>query len=76
MKNAIGFIKALMGKTNDPKQIIEQMVGTNDNPVVNNLVQMAQKGDYQGLENFARNIFKERGQDFDKEFADFMSNFK
>ena len=44
--------------------------------MLNNLIQMAQKGDTKGVENFARNLCKEKGQDFDKEFATFMSNFK
>lgn len=48
----------------------------NNNPVFRDLIQKAQKGDKQSVENFARNICKERGIDFDKEFANFMSNFK
>lgn len=46
------------------------------NPMFRDLIQKAQKGDKQSVENFARNICKERGIDFDKEFANFMSNFK
>ena len=37
---------------------------------------MANKGDEQGLEEFARNYYKEQGKDFDKEFSDFMNTFK
>lgn len=48
----------------------------NNNPMFRDLIQKAQKGDKQSVENFARNICKERGIDFDKEFANFMSNFK
>lgn len=48
----------------------------NSNPMFRDLIQKAQKGDKQSVENFARNICKERGIDFDKEFANFMSNFK
>lgn len=48
----------------------------NNNPMFKDLIQKAQKGDKQGVENFARNICKERGIDFDKEFSAFMSNFK
>ena len=32
------------------------------------LRQMAEKGDNKGIENFARNIFKDRGMDFDNSF--------
>ena len=48
----------------------------NNNPMFRDLVQKAQRGDKQSIENFARNICKERGIDFDKEFANFMSNFR
>ena len=48
----------------------------NNNPMFRDLIQKAQKGDKQSVENFARNICKERGIDFDKEFANFMSNFR
>ena len=48
----------------------------NANPMFRDLIQKAQRGDRQSVENFARNICKERGIDFDKEFANFMSNFK
>ena len=52
------------------------MMKDNGNPVLNNLINMAKTGDSKGVENFARNICKEKGKDFDKEFSEFMSNFK
>lgn len=60
----------------NPQQIIKNILGNNSNPMINNLVQMAQKGDKQGVEKFARNTLKERGRDFDSEFSQFMSQFK
>ena len=42
----------------------------------NNLIQKAKAGDTKDVENFARNIMKEQGRDFDKEFAEFRKNFK
>lgn len=74
MNNPINFIKNLLANAN-PQTIAMKMIG-NGNPVLGNLVQMAEKGDEKGIENFARNLFKEKGKDFDKEFSDFMSNFK
>ena len=41
-----------------------------------NLMDMAEKEDNKGIEKFARNLFKEQGKDFDKEFENFMKNFK
>lgn len=46
------------------------------NPMMNNLVRMAKSGNLQDVENFARNVFREQGRDFDTEFAEFKKNFK
>lgn len=56
---------------------IGQIIGmmANKNPMINNLVTMAKTGNTQGVEQFARNMFKEQGRDFDKEFADFKHQF-
>ena len=45
------------------------------NPMMNNLIQMAKSGNIQGVENFARNLYKEQGRDFDKELAEFKNSF-
>lgn len=75
MNNPIEMIKSIMGNNTNPGETLLKMIG-NNNPMVNNLIQMAQKGNTKGVEDFARNVCRERGQDFDKEFANFMSNFK
>lgn len=75
MNNPIQAIKNAMGMLN-PQQMVNNLFGRQNNPMLNNLREMAQKGDKQGVENFARNLFKEQGRDFDKEFASFMGNFK
>ena len=72
----IEMIKLFMGENKTPQQILQKMMKDNSNPVLNNLINMAQTGDSKGVENFARNICKEKGKDFDKEFSEFMSNFK
>jgi hypothetical protein len=60
----------------NPREILANFMSKNQNPMFNNLINMAQKGDNKGVENFARNLFKERGRDFDKEFAEFMGKMK
>ena len=55
------------------KQIVMNMLRNNGNPIVNNLMQMAEKNDTHGLEEFARNYCKERGCDFDKEMEKFQN---
>ncbi|MBQ8042933.1 MAG: hypothetical protein IJ272_02130 [Clostridia bacterium] len=74
MNNQMQMLKQMMSKNVNPQGILKQMVG--NNPVFSNLLNMAQQGDKKGVENFARNLYKEKGRDFDKEFQDFMNNFK
>lgn len=73
--NPMNFLKGMMG-INNPKDIAMNMLKNNPNPVFNNLMQMMEKGDNKGIEQFARNICKEKNIDFDKQFGDFMNNFK
>ena len=47
-----------------------------NNPVLKEVITKAQKGDNKGVEEFARNFLKGQGRDFDKEFGEFMKNFK
>ena len=75
--NPMNMIKNFMKKGMSPQQILMNTVsGNNSNPMVENLINMAQNGDSKGIENFARNMFKEKGRDFDKEFSDFMNQMK
>ena len=61
---------------NNPQQLIMQMIEKNTNPMVGNLIKMAREGNTKGVEEFARNVCKERGRNFDDEFSKFMRNFK
>lgn len=73
--NVIDVIKNYLMKGFTPQNILQKM-NINNNPIFSNLISMAQNGDEKGLENFARNVMKEQGKDFDKEFAQFKSNMK
>lgn len=75
MNNPMQFMNMIKGFKN-PKEAVINMVKSNNNPMIKNLVEMAEKGDAQGVENFARNIMKEQGRDFDAEMGNFMNNFK
>lgn len=72
--NPMQLLQNFLGKGLSPEKIAEQMMG--NNPMIANLVKMANSGDTTGVENFARNMFKEKGRDFDKEFSEFRKNFK
>lgn len=65
-----------MFKGQNPKQLAINMAKQNSNPMIANLMKMANEGKTQGIEEFARNIMQEMGIDFDSEFANFMQLFK
>ncbi len=73
--NPMDMLKGMVGKMN-PKSIAMNILKNSSNPICSNLLQMAEKGDTKGIEQFAKNVCKEKGIDFDKQFNEFMSNFK
>ena len=73
--NPLNMIKGMMGNMN-PKNMAMTMLKNNTNPIFNNLIDMANKGDTKGVEDFARNYMKSQGKDFDQEFNNFKSMFK
>lgn len=73
--NPINMLKGMKGNMN-PKNMVMNMLKGNTNPIFANLIELANKGDTKGLEEFARNICKEKSIDFDKQFVEFMNNFK
>lgn len=75
MNNPINMIKMAMGKMT-PEQFVMKELENNTNPMLGNLLEMANKGDNESLEKFARNVCKQKGIDFDTDFAKFMENFK
>ena len=70
--NPAQFIQMIKNGKN-PEQLMmtflqQNMGGT---PMGDQLIQMANKNDTNGIEQFARNYFKQQGIDFDTEFAAF-----
>lgn len=64
------LIQMIKGGKN-PQQLVMnilQQQGQN-NPIINNAVNLAQNGNVSGLEMLARNLAAQRGLDFDKELA-------
>lgn len=72
--NPMQMLQNFLTKGFSPQKIVEQMAG--NNPMMANLIKMANAGDTDGVEKVARNMFKEKGRDFDKEFSEFKSKFK
>lgn len=72
--NPISAIKQYMLQGLTPKGILSRM--NINNPILNNVITMAQNGDIKGVETFARNICKQKGLDFDTEFSKFKDTLK
>ena len=73
--NPMNILKSMFGSMN-PKEMVSKIISNNSNPIVSNLVNMANKGDTKGIEEFARNYMKEQGRNYDEEFNNFMNNFR
>lgn len=75
MKNPMEFFKMFKAMKN-PQEAIIEMAGGNNNPILKNAVEMAKNGKNDDLMQLAQNLCKEKGINFDKEFKEFMNNFK
>ena len=66
-----------MAKNGNPQQMAMNMLQQNaqGNPMFANILSLAQNGNTQEIENIVRNMARERGIDFDKEFNSFRQMF-
>lgn len=66
-----------MARSGNPQQLVMNMLQQNaqGNPIFANILSLAQNGNTQGIENIVRNMARERGIDFDKEFNSFRQMF-
>lgn len=72
--NPMQMLQMLNGMRN-PKNLVMNMIKNQmgNNPMITNLINMADSGNTQGIETFARNICEEKGVNFDTEFKNFMN---
>jgi len=66
-----------MARNGNPQQMVMNMLQQNaqGNPMFANILSLAQNGNTQEIENIVRNMARERGIDFDKEFNSFRQMF-
>lgn len=70
--NPMQLIAMLRGGGNPQQLVMSLLQGEMGNtPMGRNLLSLAQKGDAPQIEEIARNICKQKGVDFDKEFSAF-----
>lgn len=72
--NPMQLIQLIRGGQN-PQQLIMGMLQKpgNNNPILQNAVNLAQNGNISGLEMIARNLAAQRGLDYDQAFAEFKN---
>lgn len=54
-----------------PKQMVMNLMKNNTNPMLSQLVNMANNGNINSIENMARQLFQQNGRSFDNEFNNF-----
>lgn len=72
--NNIELLKNMLHSKN-PQQLVMNLM-SKSNPMIGNLIEMANNGNNKGVETFARNICKEKNIDFDKSFNEFVKQLK
>ena len=75
--NPIQLIQMIQQGKN-PEQLMLSMLeqqASNNNPLLSNLILLAQEGKGKDIEQIARNIVNEKGLDFDVEFNKFKQQF-
>jgi hypothetical protein len=70
------FINLIKGQ--NPQQIVMSYIKSNNinDPMINELIQYAEKGDTNSINSIAENFFRQRGQNFGQELSNFLSLLK
>ena len=65
-------------KKKNPQEMAMSMIKNSNinDPMINQLLQLAQSGDINSMNKIAENFFKGQGLDFNNEFNNFMSMLK
>lgn len=73
----MNFIKMLRNAQNPQQMMVNTLKQqTGNNPVMNNALQMMEKGDGAGIEKLARNLCKERNVNADEMFKQVKEQFE
>lgn len=66
----------MMLKNGNPRQVAMQIIQNNypNDPRMNQLIQMADRGDIQGLQKIAEQVFGAQGKNFSAEMSNLMQS--
>ena len=78
MGNLNPFQLVALLKNGNPRAFAEQVIAQNypNNPEMQNLLQMAQRGDTKGIEQYAQQFFSRQGRDYSTEMNNLISMLK
>lgn len=68
------FLQMIRG--GNPQQILSGMIQQNNNPMLQNVMNMMNNGDSSGIEQFARNLCASKGIDADELMRNVQEQFK
>lgn len=71
--NPFQLIQMIKGGMN-PQQLIMSIMQNNNNPILQNAINLAQNGNASALQSLARNLAQQKGLNFDEEFARFKNS--
>ncbi len=71
--NPIQLINMLKNGQNPQQLMMNILKQNNNNPILENAMNLAQNGNTSALQMIARNLAQQRGLDFDTEFAKFKN---
>lgn len=74
--NMMNFIQSIITGGNPEQAVLNMLAEKSNNPTMANFLSMAQRGNGQGIEQLARQMFQQRGLDFDKEFNSFRQKLR
>ena len=72
--NPIQQMMQMVKTHQNPSQMMLEFLQQQNNPMSQNLLSLARANNTQDIEKIARNIFSQRGLDFDKEFTAFKQS--
>lgn len=72
--NPIEQMMQMVKMRQNPEQMMLQFLQQQNSPMSQNLLSLAKANNTQDIEKIARNICKQRGVDFDKEFTAFKQS--
>lgn len=72
----LNFFLNIIQSGGNPEQMMMKYLESQNTPMSNNLLQMAKRGDTQGIESIARNMCQQRGIDFDTAFKSFRNQYR